>query len=341
MAIPRWTVKFGSFTFESTTKFSLRSMRNQGADGKPESIETIVAVEGVLVGVAPDPALSATEQHIALRQLIKLDVPQRLTCSLDGVARFDFQPSLAFGSPILREIVETSEGAGHATHVKYALSFWIEEAATNKKAKLLEIDSTASYYNDHLLQQTWHVKAVGKTLADAKSAVMDYKPSGIKPLFEQYHQSPKNLTFEATWTYDKTKGDGILNITESVHIENSGHPKRVQTRVGTNAKPAIHRGKFNPGSVTITFSIEVTDPTLIERPSPHFVESAELTRDRTREPIEDPAVFDSVRGLYRAQYTEFWLYLGTTRPDPAHKDDHEKPFPERSVPKIKDGVEFR
>jgi hypothetical protein len=346
----RWTVTYGTFTFEVATRFSLRSVCNFSEDGKVESIETLVALEGTLVGAAPDPAASATDKHIAIRDLIKVTSPLRLTLKLDNITKYDFKPDEAVGTPRLREIAEIPEGASHGTHVKYALTFYIKETARDKKAELILLESSAVFYKsqgpegnikERLLQQTWHAKAKGRTLKDAKDLVMEFKPKDIAPLLEQYHQSPKTFDFEATWTYDKTKGKGITFTTEHVRIDNSGHPIIPQFRTGNNAKPALHKARFRPGEVTLTFMIEATDPGLIERPDAHFAESGELIRDRTKEPIEDPAIFDSVRGMYRATYTEFWLYLGTTRPEPEHKADHEKPFPERTdVPKIKDGVDW-
>lgn len=343
--VQRWTITYGTFTFETTTRFSLRSQLNFGEDGKIEDVETLVALEGTLVGAAPDPAASATDKHIALRALQKLPDSQRLTLKLDGTTKYDFLPN-SFGTPRLREITEIPHGASHGTHVKYALSFYVREAATGKEAFVVELDSSAEFYlrpkeDDKLVQQIWHVKTKGKTLKAAQDLALTFKPAGIKPLTERLHQSPKTNTFEATWIYDKTKGDGILSILETVRIENSGHPIGIMTRTGKNVKPALHRRKFTPGFAEITFTVEATDAALIARPDAHFTENGDLTRDRTREPIDDPVQFDSIRGLYRGTFREFWIYTGTTRPDPQHKADHDKPFPERSdVPKIKDGVDW-
>lgn len=343
---PRWTIDIdnGKYVFESTTRWSIRRVANLNENGVTESFETIIAIEGTLVGEAPDPAVSSTQKHIDLEKQVLRLAPFRLQLKLDGTTKFDFKPESSLGTPKIREIVELPHGASHATHVKYALTIYVKTTVSADNVFEFEIESDATYYNDRLLQQVWRASAKGLTLEHAKAFVLGFKPAGVKPLLESHHQSLRVNRYAAQWIYDKTKGDGVTRISEQVTITPAGHPAKPDRRVGKNAKPAVFRGRFQEGTVQIVFEIEATDPALIQAPAAHFGQNGDggdLVRDVTREPRMDPSLFDSARGLYVARFTEFWFLLGPGKPQPVHADDHDKPFPERSLPPIKGGVTFR
>lgn len=329
-----WTIVINSglYTFDLTTKFNLRTLSNL-TDTETDSLETLIHLQGVLVGEPPNVPRSATEQFQEIRAIQQSGEPIRVELKLDGVTEYLFDPAASTNGPKIRELVEIPDGANHATHVKFEMSIYVKKAPDNDDDATDIIRNVESeWYNNRLVRVTWTASAKARSLAAARANVQRFKPR-IRPLLEQYFQRTRSGEYEARWTWDKAKNSGIILTKESCVVTNSGHPWVVDPRVGKQTAPAFHKARWRPGTWIFTLEVHATDPNLIARPTPHFKESALDHRDRTLETESDLELIDEIRGIWRKTYVEHWYFSDPGRATPNHST-HGDPFPEVSMPSI-------
>ncbi len=330
----------GEYTFDLTTRWSLRTRAEFSDSGTLDFLETLIAVEGVLVGTGSSPATTVTTKFQALLDMIEKAAPIRVELKLNGTTKYDFQPGASIGSPRIREVVEIPEGSSHATHIRFQMAIFIKTpAAGSAQNQLTEFEATseAEYYNNRLIRQTWTTRVRARTLALAKASANATKPSGVKPLIEIYQQNARTNEWISSWIWDKAKGEGIVTVVETVSLRSAGHPWGFESRVGKDIPPAWFQRRYRPGRLVVTLEVEATALDLIQRPTSHLKESATDRRDLT-EPEESEVFFDAKRGLYRKVFVEVWNLDEPGRPELTHGDGHDQPFPERSLPPPRGGL---
>lgn len=343
MATP-WTIDIdnGAFVFGIRTAFNLRERAEFRANGELDFLETIIYLRGVVVGVAPNVAKSATDQFQAILALVEKATPVRIQLKLNGVTEYDFQPGSNIGSPRISEVAEIRGGATHATHVKFEMNIYVRTPKSEGNNVLEFVkEAEATFYNDRLISAMWHTRAQAKTVQEAKSKVIATKPN-IRPLSERHYENVRDGVYETWWVYDKTKGERKIFESETVAVTKPGNFLVVDPRV--KAFPAYFKGRNRPGTIVVTVEMRANKPDILIRPALHFKDGPSLHHDPTREPPENgAAIFDPTKGLWKATFTEFWFWdgqAGASVPQASH-GTHKDPFPERSIPIPPGGVKLK
>jgi hypothetical protein len=326
------TINNGQYSFPETTRWYLHQRAEIVENDVTLFFEHNLNIDGEFIGKGADPASDVQAQWKALQAMFLRQDPVRVTIkNLDTSATVhDFAPADFIGTPKMRDLVQVpTDGADNATHIKFQAAFYIRRPSLgtlNKNTSSLDRTYEEDSLDGQITRQVWHAVATGKTLDEARALVLSFKPSGSGIEQVTVEDFDKN-TFEATWTWEKKAMDNAFTYTETVRIQNSGHPWTETPVVGANKAPAFHKARFRAGSITIEYQAEANDPSSLNRPPPHFSESDRLFRDRTKEPpYEPPTLYDPVKGLYRAAYYEFWYFTGTDAPKPNHQG-HGFPFP--------------
>lgn len=338
MANPQWTIELndGAYVFPVTTRRTIRDRQEIRPDGTTDYREALIAVEGLLT---PDPgtpndqiAENVTDKFIELREILFSPSPLIVELKLDGVTKHRFDPADGLGTPKCRELVELPEGAVEVTSVRFNCTFWMKtptRESPNDQLTDLRRDIEEIYDANGLIQQkTWKATATGTTLNAAKARVLSFKPK-IKPLAEQYVESPDELRFTATWTWRVGIDDSITTYTESVLFESGGASPVAVKRIGK--EPALFSGRLSPGRLIVTIEVEGTDPAKIVEPTAHLTPSQTTIRATDQERPEPLRLARRAEGIYRAVFQEVWIVLGATAPTLDHSD-HADPFKHATIP---------
>jgi hypothetical protein len=325
----------GEFTFDRTTRFSLRDRAEIKQDNSTEFFESLLELEGELIGVGADPAADVTTRFKAIRALLFRETPLKIEIKRGSVSEYTFDPANFVGTPKMRELVQVpTDGADHASHIRFQVSFYIRKPSLNNGnqqqalTNLVRSVTTVSE-DDKLIRKIWRAKATAKTLAAAKALVLSFKPRGYKGLVSELTEDIDTNTYEGVWTWEKNNNAALFTFSEDVLIQPSGHPWIESPVVGEGNPPAFHKGRFRAGSITITRTLETEDPNIIlQEPPPHLTDSGSAWRDRTKEPpYHPPVLVDPVKGRWVATFNEFYWFT-SKKPPTLNHSGHDTPFKE-------------
>jgi hypothetical protein len=332
-----WTtvINNGEYTFERTTRFSIRDRAEIKQDNTTEFFESILELEGEIIGSGADPAADATAKFKTLRALMFRETPVRIEIKLGSSVEYSFDPANSVGTPKMRELVQIpTDGADHASHIRYQASFYVRKPSLNNGNQQqpltnLERSITTVSEDDKVVRRVWRARATAKTLAAAKALVMGFRPRNLKGLVAELTENIDTNTFEAVWTWEKNNNTSLFTFSEDVEIKHSGHPWIEDPVVGEGNPPAFHKGRFRAGSIRIVRTLETEDPAIIlQEPPPHLSDSASAWRDRTQEsPSHPPVLVDPVKGRWVATFYEFYWFTSKKPPTLSHTG-HDTPFKE-------------
>lgn len=326
----------GEYTFDRTTKFSIRDRAEIKEDNTTDFFESVLALEGELIGTGADPASNVTTRFKALRAIVFKEAPVRLEIKRDGVTEYSFDPANYIGTPKMRELVQIpTDGADHANRIRFQCSFYIRKPPVNNGNQQAGVTGLERKYTEvtedgKVIRRIWYARATAKTLLAAKALVMSWKPRNLKQLVSEITEDIDHNTYEATWTWEKnSEKAGVFTFSERVQVKHSGHPWMEDPVVGHFQPPVFHKGRYRGGSILIERTFETNDPNIIlQEPPPHLQDGGTIFRDRTQEPPSQPPVLvDPVKGVWQATFYEFYWFTSQKAPVLTHAG-HDKPFEE-------------
>ena len=323
----------GQYTFDETTRWYTHDRAEILENGATAFYEQMLQIDGELIGAAPDPATDVQAKFRALKTILFLPAPIKIEIiNLDtGKTEVTYLPANYIATPKMRELVQVpTDGADQASHIKYHASFYIKKpslgdqqkdtAKLNRSVEEISLDG-------NLQKKIWRASATMATLQASEAAVLSFAPTGLTNLTTDFTTDYDTNTFTAVWTWEKTSDEDAFTFSCEVTFTKSGHGWNEAPVIGTGKKPNFHRNRYRAGTITVRYKAQaLLLAKIVGEPVPHFTESDELFRDKTKEPPAQRPKLDPITGIYTVEHTEYWYFTAEITPYPNHSS-HAAAFP--------------
>lgn len=335
------------FSITENGRFDIRSAVTLNEQGKPDTLETFIEIEGDLTqgGVIAGQNITATTAgvydatELVQHQLTTLSLlaPRHFYVVVDGATKFDFPPSSCINSPIItsfRTITDT--GAGDA-HWKYAMTVYIRQLGSVSNQNMLEFQSsiaTTSIVTDageRPIRKHWSASAKAANANTALTFIKTLAPSAPS-LVQTYTRIFQEGRAAGDWVWDYNQNQ---KIEEDITVTGLGPTFTFSTQVGAQGEdvmPLIHRKPRAPIVVLLEGTISSTNPALVTLPQLHWSENDDFHHDLGEERVGERVIYDDMRGLYKLKYQERWI--GRRYVPPNHHDHDVIP----ALPEPSDGA---
>lgn len=316
------------FSITENGKFSIDTQVGLNDQGKPNTLETIIEIEGDVTqggnidggAIGTDPAAVYTAIE-AIQDQCNAGNPARFYVEVDGNVKFDYEPSACINSPIItgfRTIENTGAGANHW---KYGVSVYIRQLHETNTDGVLNFQSTIDTTSiltengPRPIRKHWAASCGAKTAAAAYDFIIGLAPSA-PTLIQTIARFFQEGRASGDWVWDYNQHQ---KIEETITVRGLGPNYVPSTQVGASGEdgimPLIHRAPRQPIVVVLNGSIMSTDPKLVSQPELHWSEDDDFFHDLGNEDVGERTIYDAMRGLYHLNYQERWIGRKYTPPN--------------------------
>lgn len=306
--------------------------RNSEIDdaGVIQSVTTIIRIEGNVRKTTASPTADRTAEWISL----PLAGPVTVTVNLDGTPKLGspWTPATSFGSPVVIRAETLIDPGGGESHWRVAATIKIVQSSSQAAGTTSETSSIISFRGeittvknplDQVVKKVWRMGAQGKTLQDATTFVIGFKPSGTK-VRQEFQRDGGTNEARATWVWDAQRTDELISIVETIKIVGGGADWIEGPRVGQAGQalpsPVIHVARRKTAMILVAGVAIGYVPGI--GPSSHYTPGASIRRWGQRETNDFPVIENVELGTFTAPYQETYIATGDI-PAPDHGDHGE------------------
>ncbi len=310
-----------TFVIDSNAKFEIERKNNYVGNGKVESQDVFIEIEGFLTS---KPVNTLWDDIVLVDEEVKNLVARRVQIELVGSGvKWDFQPGLLYRSPRLTRFRAIAEDGTASSRWTFQLSIHViafGNVGNGDNVRELQTSITEVKVNDQITRKIWRVNVVAVDTAGALGIALSFKPDevNVQEEIERFFQENR---VNAVWVWERRLTAKIREYEESIELVGSVAVYVEQTRIGSTINPpnaVLHRAP-NPAQRVVLRGVVRGYVDKLDPPAPHWSEDADMKRQTGLEKISFTVIEDQDRGLYKREYQEVWIATNGV-PNPNHTD---------------------